>query len=70
MKRKKSSPARTASAATNPDRCGSMSYVDAWMINLSLEVSVACEKFWEKTPERRAIEAKRKRSGFNFMAEK
>ena len=70
MKQKKPATARTASAATNPDTCGSMSYVDAWMVNLSLEVSVACDRFWQKTPERRLIESKRKRAGFNYMTEK
>lgn len=43
---------------------GIRSYQDIWLENLSAEVSRACDLFWTLTPERRAIEARRKASGF------
>jgi hypothetical protein len=37
----------------------------AWLLNLMEEMNRACDRFWQATPERRAIEAKR-RGGRRF----
>lgn len=49
---------------------GYREFRDAYLFMMMEEVRVACDRFWQSTPERRAIEAKRKASGFNYMTEK
>jgi hypothetical protein len=51
---------RVSSAASNPDTRGIPDHVDRWLKRLTEEVSLACDRFWSKTPERRRIEANRR----------
>jgi hypothetical protein len=44
---------------------GVREFRDAWLLNLMEEMNRACDRFWQATPERRAIEAKR-RGGRRF----
>jgi hypothetical protein len=44
---------------------GIRAFRDAWLLNLMEEMNRACDRFWQATPERRAIEAKR-RGGRRF----
>jgi hypothetical protein len=39
---------------------GVREFRDAWLLNLMEETNRACDRFWQATPERRAIEAKRR----------
>jgi hypothetical protein len=49
---------------------GYREFREAWLFVLMEEVRVACDRFWQSTPERRAIDARRKSSGFNYFSEK
>ena len=63
MKRKRSKRNRVAQGAAGTRTCGS-DRMDAWWHLLSHEIAEASKRFWSATPERRAIEAKRKRNEF------
>jgi len=52
------------------ETAGYREFRDMWLFIMMEEVRVACDRFWQSTPERRAIEAKRKAAGFNYMTEK
>ena len=61
----KKKPRRTgARAAGIKTTVGKKSRVDRWLLNLSRQVSLACDRFWLATAERRHIERHRTR-GFN-----
>lgn len=38
---------------------------DIWLLNLSIEMNRACDRFWKRTAERRLIEARRRTRGFS-----
>ena len=53
--------AKVCTGAAGTETCGS-DREDRWWLLLSRQVKEACDRFWAATPERRAIEAKRKRN--------
>lgn len=52
------------------ETAGYREFRELWLCVMMEEVRVACDRFWTLTPERRAIDAKRKAAGFNYMTEK
>jgi hypothetical protein len=52
---------KIAQGAAGTQFCGS-DREDRWWLLLSRQVKEACDRFWAATPERREIEAKRKRN--------
>ncbi len=46
--------------AAGTESCGS-DRLDRWWALLEIEVNEACARFWQATPERRKIEAMRRR---------
>jgi hypothetical protein len=50
------------------ESAGFRQFRQAWLANMLEEMSAACDRFWQATPERRAIEAKRHGSGFNYRS--
>lgn len=61
----KTKPARTSPRTAGiKSKTGCKSRVDRWLLNLSRQVSLACDRFWLATAERRHIERHRTR-GFN-----
>jgi hypothetical protein len=48
------------------ETAGYREFRKAWLANMLEEMSAACDRFWQATPERRRIEARRKASGFNY----
>jgi hypothetical protein len=60
MKKKHSNRGKVAQGAAGTQTCGS-DRLDAWWRLLSQQVGDASRRFWAATPERREIEAKRKK---------
>jgi hypothetical protein len=59
-------PRRTSKrsqVAGGKQTCGS-DRVEAWWLLLSREIGEASRRFWSATPERREIEAKRRKNDF------
>jgi hypothetical protein len=48
--------------AAGTESCGS-DRLERWWALLEIEIGEACKQFWQRTPERRKIEAQRKRKG-------
>jgi hypothetical protein len=55
---KKSRSNKVARGAADTETCGS-DRLERWWALLEREIADACKRFWEATPERRKIEAKR-----------
>jgi hypothetical protein len=61
MKKSRSNRAKVCTGAAGTETCGS-DREDRWWLLLSRQIKEACDRFWAATPERREIEAKRKRN--------
>ena len=59
MKKSAGNRHRIAQGAAGTETCGS-DREDRWWFLLSRQISEACDRFWQATPERQEIEAKRK----------
>ena len=51
--------------AAGTETCGS-DRADRWWAKLEGDIDAACKRFWQSTPERRKIEAARRRQEFLF----
>jgi hypothetical protein len=51
--------------AAGTETCGS-DRADRWWAKLEGDIDAACKRFWQATPERRKIEAARRRQEFLF----
>jgi len=51
--------------AAGTETCGS-DRADRWWAKLEGDIDAACKRFWQSTPERRKIEAARRRKEFLF----
>lgn len=58
MKKYRSNRKKVARGAADTETCGS-DRLERWWALLEREISDACERFWDATPERRKIEARR-----------
>ncbi len=57
---------KSSCSAGIPATAGKKSPVDTWLINLSRQVSAACDRFWLQTAERRLIQRHRTRGLFDL----
>ena len=60
MKKSRSNRAKVCTGAAGTETCGS-DREDRWWLLLSRQIGQACNRFWTATPERRKIEADRKK---------
>jgi hypothetical protein len=60
MTKYRSNRRKIAQGAAGTQFCGS-DREDRWWLLLSRQIGEACDRFWKETPERRKIEAERKR---------
>lgn len=59
MTKYRSNRRKIAQGAAGTETCGS-DREDRWWFLLSRQIGEACDRFWQATPERQEIEAKRK----------
>ena len=59
MTKYRSNRKKIAQGAAGTQTCGS-DREDRWWFLLSRQIGEACDRFWQATPERQEIEAKRK----------